>query len=590
MSMSAIELVTIIGSMLGGLALFLVGMGNMTSSLSAMTGGTLNHMIEKVTKNRFASFLFGAGLTALVQSVSATSVLTVGLVNSGMIEFSKAISLIIGANLGTTSNAWILSLNAVDGESFLMTVIKPSFFAPFVAIIGVALTMFAHSEKKKNIGSALLGFSIMMIGMSLMSSAVAPLKEIPAITNLLMSFTNPILGFLFACGFALLIQSSDATIGIVLAFAHSIGVTYGMAIPLICGAQVGTCITAIISSIGRSNNGKRTALLNLYYNLFKTLSFMAVFYLLNSIFHFSLLGQDVGAIGIPLFHTFINLCGCAVWMPLSFVIVNLAQRTIPLSEQEKQEQANTLTMLDENFLATPGIAIEQADKAVVLLSETVGEAFLTIVAIRENPELSEQAQLLCERSQQYKEQISAYLVELRSRKIGEKGSASVTLISTGNNVFGGMGKIAERLLGMVNEISESFDQLTEADRMDIHVLGEAISEIMQLTIRGYNFRKPGVSRTIRYYMEEVMDLGDIVKKRFIKRIHEEERPRTAGTLFTDICYAEEQLIDYCDLIAEALIRYDEELGESTPLSSESTELNRSQIHEIFRDMFAILER
>ena len=260
--MTTIEILLLISSMLGGLALFLSGMSTMSDSLAAMTGGSLSRLIGKVTKNRFLAFLFGAVMTALVQSASATTVLTVGLVNSGMIEFSKAIGLIIGANLGTTATAWILSLNAIGGQSLLMTIIKPSFFSPFLAAAGVVLTMFCRTRKKKDIGTALLGFATMMIGMNLMSQAVAPLREIPAITEVLVSLSNPVLGFLFACAFAMLVQSSDAVIGIVQAFALSVGITYGMAIPLICGAQVGTCVTSLISSLGTSNNGKRTALLN----------------------------------------------------------------------------------------------------------------------------------------------------------------------------------------------------------------------------------------------------------------------------------------------------------------------------------------
>lgn len=471
-----------------------------------------------------------------------------------------------------------------------MTLIKPSSFSPFLAIIGVVLTMFCHSQKKKTVGSAILGFAVMMIGMNLMSQAVAPLKEIPAIKDMLVSFTNPVLGFLFACAFAMLIQSSDAVIGIVQAFALSIGITFGMAIPLICGAQVGTCVTAMISSIGTSNNGKRTALLNLYYNLLKTIPFLVIFYLLNHFLGFSFLGDSVGSIGIPVFHTLINLCGSAVWLPLSGVIVSLAQKTIPQSEKEKQEEANTLTMLDENLLKTPAIAIEQADNAVILLSETVGEAFLTAIALREDPKLLDQAHLLCERSHRYQEQIDAYLIKITSRELERKDSAAVSLISTGNTAFGRMGKVAERVLGMIQDIAGSADKMTEEDRWEIRILGEAIYEIMQLTLRGYSARIPNLSRSIRYYTEEIMELGNTVKSRFIQRAHEEGRERSGNTLYTDVCYAEEQLIDYCDMVADALIRFERDSGENNRPESGASTLTRNQIHEIFRDKFEALER
>ena len=588
--MTTLEILKIIASMLGGLALFLTGMNMMSESLTTLTGGVLDRVIGKITKNRFFAFLFGTVLTAIVQSSSAITVLSVGLVNSGIIELSRAMGLIIGANLGTTATAWMLSLNAIDGESILLTVIKPSFFSPFLAIVGVAMTMFCRSEKKKTVGSVLLGFSVMMIGMNLMSQAVSPLREVPAIQNTLVSFTNPVLGFLFACAFALLIQSSDAVIGILQAFALSMGITFGMAIPLICGAQVGTCITALLSSLGASNNGKRTALLNLYYNLLKTIPFLIIFYLLNNAFGFSLLGQEVGGIGIPVVHTLVNLIGCVIWLPLSNAIVSMAKRTIPLSEREIQEQANVLTMLDENLLGTPAIALEQTDRAVILLSSTVGEAFLTAVDMRKNPELSGQLQILCERTQRYYDQIDNYLLKISEKDIGRQDRAFVSLLSMANTSFGRMGKVAQRLLGFAEAMTSDEITLTADDRKDMDVLGAAIYEIMHLTINGYKTRKKAVSQTIRYYGEEIMKLGEIAKSRFIRRIHEEGRERTKGSIFTDVCYAQEQLIDYCDMIADALIRYDMAIGEKEESDAGTDERARERVHAIFQDKYEMLER
>lgn len=587
--MTTIELLKLISSMLGGLALFLSGMSLMSDSLAAMTGGVLDHLIGRMTKNKFLAFVFGAVLTALVQSASATTVLTVGLVNAGMIAFTRAIGLIIGANLGTTATAWLLSLNAIGENSLILTLIKPSFFSPFLAIGGVAMTMFCRAKKKRDIGSALLGFGTMMIGMNLMSQAVAPLKEIPAVTNLLISFSNPVVGFLFACAFAMIVQSSDAVIGIVQAFALSIGITYGMAIPLICGAQVGTCITSLISSMGGSNNGKRTALLNLYYNLLKTIPFMIVFYLLNHFLSFSFLDQSVGGIGIPVVHTFVNLCGSAVWLPLSDVIVRLARRTIPLSEEEKQEAANRLAMLDENLLATPGLALDQADKAVTLLSKTIGEAFLVSASIKEEPEVLAQVQVLTERSRRYQEQIDAYLARIASCDISRKDRAAVSLLTTCTAAFGRMGRVVERILGMLNDIAASRDLLSEEDLRDIVINGKAIEEVLQLTITGYNARTPNISRTVRCYTEEVMAIGDIVKRRYMQRVHEEGRLRRGGTLFTDLCYAQSQLIDFCDMIAEALIRFEEAREGKPRLPDESDDLLRQKVHETFQDKFDALE-
>lgn len=587
--MSSVEILLVVATMLGGLALFLTGMDTMSESLTKLTGGALKKVIGAITNNRFFAFLFGTVLTAIAQSSSAITVLSVGLVNSGLIELAKAAGLIIGANLGTTATAWLLSLNTISGESFVMTLIKPSTFSPFLAIIAVAIKMICKSEKMKTIASALLGFAIMMIGMNLMSQAVSPLREVPFIKDTLVSFTNPLLGFLVACLFAMLIQSSDAVIGIVQAFAISVGITFGMAIPLICGAQVGTCITALLASLGTSNNGKRTALLNLYYNLLKTIPFMIIFYLLNSVFHFSFMNQNVGAVGIPLFHTLLNLLGCIVWLPLSNFIVSLANRTIPLSREEKLDLANTLTMLDTTLLGAPGIAIEQANKAVILLSETVGDAFKAVVGIRQDPDNPEEARILCDRSEKYQTQIDNYLLEISEHDIDLGDRAYLQLLSTSNTAFGRMGKVAERILNMIGGYTASADNITSEERIEVRVVGESIFEIMQLTFNGFIARNKSFSLLVPYYREEIMDLSAIAKRRYIRRVHEEGRVMNQNTFFADVYYAEEQLIDYCDMIADAVIRYNAAIGEVGPSDIGTDDRVRQQVHELFKDKFEKLE-
>ena len=588
--MTMLDVFKIIASMLAGLALFLTGMNSLSNSLTMITGGTLNRVIGKVTGNRFFAFVFGTVVTALVQSSSAITVLSVGLVNSGMIELGNAMGLIIGSNLGTTATAWILSLNAIDGESFLMTIIKPSSFSPFLAIIGVIMTMFSSSEKKKTVGSVLLGFSIMMIGMNLMSQSVSPLREVPAIQNALVSFSNPILGFLFACLFAMLVQSSDAVIGIVQAFAISMGITFGMAIPLVCGAQVGTCITAMISSLGASNNGKRTALLNLYYNLLKTIPFLLIFYALNGFLDFAFLSANVKGIGIPVFHTLLNLLGTVIWLPLSGLIVAMAKRTIPLSEKEKEEQANTLTMLDKNLLGTPGIALEQADRAVILLSETVGKAFLTVTGMKQNPDNPERVRLLCDRAKQYRNQIDYYLMEISEKELSREDRATLTLLLSANTAFGRMGILAGRIEEMNSKITILPGRKPGMFNTSVRILGEAIFEILQLTIAAFEARTDTLSQTIMYYREEVTELNTLIKKRYIRNIHAFGRTESVSTLYMDISHEQEQLIDYCDMVADALIRYDMERGARKKTALKSDARTRQQIHSLFHDKFEALKQ
>ncbi|MBR5427503.1 MAG: Na/Pi cotransporter family protein [Clostridia bacterium] len=586
--MSAVEIFLVIVTMIGGLALFMFGMNVMSKALSSLTGGVLDKLLGLVTKNRFTAFLFGTTLTAVVQSSSAVSVLTVGLVSSGIIMLHQAIGLLIGGGLGSTATAWLLSLNALDGESLIMTIIKPSSFSPFLAIAGVAITMFAKKEKTLNIGNSLLGFAVMMIGMNLMSQGVAPLKELPALKSALVSFSNPIIGFLVACAITMLIQSSDATVGIVQAFALSMGLSFGAAIPLICGAQVGTCVTAVISSLGASNNGKRTALMNLYYALLKVIPFMLLFYGVNAFLHFPFLEGAVGGIGIPLCHTAINLFGAALWIPGGGLIVSLAQKTIPFSEEEKQARENVLTMLDENLLRHPSIALDQTDRAVSALAGTVGEAMQSLLQF--NSENDKTTRILLERIRQYRDQIDSYITKLSAHTSDTKDAAFILLLTNANTAFGEIGVICESIVNFNSKLSEmsSSDLIRDTDRTEMQVLGNSIAEILDLTVIGYETKDVLLSGTIQLYREEVMQMGDILKARHYKRMHGEGGRLTSTTLYADICYTEERLIDYCDIVADSLIKYNLAFGGDKSPAAERTLKAKQHVHELFMDKYEML--
>ena len=586
--MSAVDIFLVIVTMIGGLSLFLFGMNVMSKALSSLTGGVLDKLLGVVTKNRLTAFLFGTTMTAVVQSSSAVSVLTVGLVNSGIIMLHQAVGLLIGGGLGSTATAWLLSLNALGGESLLMTIIKPSSFSPFLAIIGVAITMFAKKEKKLNIGYSLLGFAVMMIGMNLMSQGVAPLKELPALQSALMSFSNPVVGFLVAVAITMLIQSSDATVGIVQAFALSMGVTYGMAIPLICGAQVGTCVTAMISSLGTSNNGKRTALMNLYYALLKVVPFMMLFYAAEAIWHFPFLEGSVGGIGIPLFHSLINLFGALLWIPGGNLIVTLAQKTLPFSEEERLAQQNVLTMLDKNLLNNTAIALDQTDRAVTTLANTVGEAMQSLVQL--DPEKEREIRILLDRIKQYRDQIDDYITKLSANTSDTDETAFVMLLTNANTAFGEIGMISESIVNFNTKLAEmgSSDMIRDTDRTEVKVLGGSIVEILELTIVGFETKDVRLSGTIQLYREEVMQMSEILKTRHYKRMHGEGGRLTSTTIYADICYTQERLIDYCDIVADSLIKYNLAVNESSSQTSEMAEKAKQHVHDLFMDKYAML--
>lgn len=586
--MTAFEIIMVVTSMIGGLALFLFGMDTMSASLGKMTGGLLDKVTGFITKNRFCAFLFGAVLTAVVQSSSAITVLSVGLVNAGVIELGKAIGLIIGANLGTTATAWVLSLNALDGKSLLLTILKPSTFSPFLAIAGVGMAMFSRSEKNKNIGRAILGFAVMMIGMNMMSQGVAPLRNAPALKELLLHFSNPILGFGFAALFTMLIQSSDATIGIVQAFALSVGITYGSAIPLICGAQVGTCITAILSSMGASRNGKRTACLNLFYNLFKTLPILVVFYLLNSLFHFGFLQESVGAIGIPLVHTSINLIGAAIWLPAADVIVALTKRVIPFSKAEVEEQQNTLTILDPLVLATPSFALSQAEQAILMLADTVKQAFCALVYHKADPDHDAHITMLCNKSTEYQAQIDAFLTSIAQQDLHDENAPLLALLQSANTAFGRIGTITIQTMQKTRDMLQSFGPLPKSVLQEMDVICEANTELIEMTITGFQTKNPTLSTTTQLFREEITRMGTRVNLRHIQRMHQNEESHELSPLLVEAIYTEERVIDCCDIVSDALLRYGMQTGANVTQRPEEVQEKREKIERLFKDKYELL--
>ena len=586
--MTSVEILNIITSLLGGLALFLFGMDTMSDSLGQMTGGLLSKLTSFISKNRLSAFLFGTGITALVQSSSAISVLSVGLVNAGIIELEKAVGLLIGANLGTTATSWVLSLNAVGGQSLLMTLIKPSSFSPFLAIIGVAIYIFVKSPKAKTTGLAILGFSVMMIGMNMMSTGVSPLKDVPALRNMLVSFSNPILGFVASLLFTMLIQSSDASIGIVQAFALSVGVTFGSAIPLICGAHVGTCITALLSALGTSNNGKRTAFMSLYYNLLKTLPLMLVFYLLNMVFHFGFLDRSVGAIGIPMMHTLINMIGALIWLPGAKLIVALARKTIPFSEEEKEEQANTLAMLDPLLLSAPAYALNLTEDAVNLLAETVGEAINILMHTEKTPDFGDAVFKLCKRAEMYKNQISQYLTDISSANTLEEEAPKHSLLVNANAALGQIGAITMNVLEKTREIVSGKPDLRESLLTETMVFGEAVSEIIDVTTLGLRTKEPLLYTTIQMYHEEISRMSTALLLSYIDDMHREGYDIQNRALVANLLYTEERLIDCCDIIADALLKYSSATGKKAVTTDAGEEVKRRRIRALFEDKYEML--
>ena len=420
-------------TMLGGLALFLYGMETMGEGLAKASGGKLERILEQLTSNTLKAVLLGAGVTAVIQSSSATTVMVVGFVNSGMMQLTQAVGIIMGANIGTTITSWILSLSGIESSHFFVRLLKPASFSPVMALIGVCFLMFSKKEKKRDVGLILIGFAILMTGMDTMSSSVRPLADVPEFTGLLTMFSNPVLGMLCGALLTAVIQSSSASVGILQALCATGAVSFGAAIPIIMGQNIGTCVTAVLSGIGAHKNAKRTALVHLYFNLMGTIIFMTIFYILNSFMQFEFMKRPVNAAGIAAVHTAFNVASTLVLFPFSKALVKLACLTIPESENKKEDtnkNAKDFQLLDMRFLDTPGYAVEQSRIVAVRMAELVKKALYCAVYLLDNfnEELTGKVMRLEKSVDKYEDELGSYLVKLSAKNLSERDSHTVTML------------------------------------------------------------------------------------------------------------------------------------------------------------------
>ncbi len=561
--MSSLEMFSLVAGLVGGLAMFLYGMNVMSGGLTKMAGGKLESVLAKVTKHAVIAYLFGVGVTALVQSSSASTVMVVGLVNSGIMTLKQAVSVILGANLGTTFTAWLLSLNAISSDNFIINLLKPASFTPFLALIGIGLYMFGKTEKKKNVGTILLGFSVLMFGMSSMSSAVSPLKDVDSFKAILTTFSNPIIGFLVGILFTMIIQSSAGTIGVLQALSLSVKVKYSMAIPVVIGAEVGTCITAILSSLGANKNGKRTALMHLYFNVIKASLFMIIFYTLNVIVHFDFMDDKIGMVGIAGIHTLVNLVATPLMLPFAQILVNLALKTIPIDEKEKKEQEEQqgIRTLDPRFLSNPPFALEQARLAAITMANMSQDALNKAIDLITdyNQEVADEVEHLERKIDSYEDQLGTYLMKINSHHLGEADSHTLSLllhcITDYERISDHALNISEKAKGM-SDGKRSFSPKAQTE-MDI--FASAVKEIMDLAIRSFAEQDVNLAKTIEPLEETIDGINMEVKRRHVRRLRKGKCTIEQGFDLSDIGTDFERIADHCSNIAVGIIEVDEDL-------------------------------
>ncbi|WP_024866291.1 Na/Pi cotransporter family protein [Butyrivibrio sp. FCS014] len=560
--MDSLEVFSLIAGLVGGLAMFLYGMNVMSGGLTKAAGGKLESVLARVTEHPIIAYLFGVGVTALVQSSSASTVMVVGLVNSGIMTLKQAVNVILGANLGTTFTAWLLSLNAISSDNFFINLLKPKSFTPFLALVGIALYMFSKNDKKKNIGTILLGFSVLMFGMSTMSDAVSPLKDVEGFKRVLTSFSNPLLGFLVGILFTMTIQSSAGTIGVLQALSLSVKIKYDVAIPVVIGAEVGTCITAILSSFGANKNGKRTALMHLYFNVIKATTFMILFYAIHSVVNFAFMDSQIGMVGIAGIHTLVNLVATPLMLPFSEILVTLALKTIPIDEAEKREQEDQqgIRTLDPRFLSNPPFALEQARQAAIVMATMSHDAMAKAIGLLTefDEKEAEEVDYLERKVDTYEDQLGTYLMQINAHHLGNKDSHTLSVLLHCITDYERISDHALNIMQKARGMSENKRKFSPKAQQEMDIFSKAVMEIVELSLQAFENEDVKVAKSIEPLEETIDTINMEVKRRHVRRLRKGKCTIEQGFDLSDIGTDFERVADHCSNIAVGLIEVDED--------------------------------
>ena len=545
-------------NLVGGLALFLYGMNLLGDSLEKLSGGKLESILEKLTAKPIMAVLLGAGVTAAIQSSSATTVMVVGFVNSGIMKLRQAVYIIMGANIGTTATSWILSLSGLESDSLLVSLFKPTTFSPLLAFIGIVFLMFSKKEKKHNIGRLLIGFAILMTGMEGMSNAVSGLKDVPGFTDLFTMFSNPILGMILGAVLTAIIQSSSASVGILQALCATGAVNFSAAIPIIMGQNIGTCVTALISSIGAKKNAKRAAFVHLYFNIIGTILFMIIFYAVHAVIHFSFMDHAANAAGIAVVHTVFNVTATLMLFPFGGMLEKFACLTIRDNKEvsEKNGKSKDFELLDERFLDVPGLATDHCRQVTAKMSELAREAIFESLDLlfdyREDK--AEKIVELEDKVDRYEDELGSYMVKLSSRSLNEDDSKTLSILLHSIGDFERISDHAVNISDAAKEIFEKNMKFSEAAEEEIRVYIKALKDIINLANDA--FVKEDIQMALKVEpMEEVIDSLNIeVKKRHINRLRKGVCTIELGFVFSDITTNFERISDHCSNVAVSIVQ------------------------------------
>lgn len=550
-------------SLIGGLAIFLYGMDLLGEGLTGASGGKLEKILEKLTSSPIKAVLLGAGVTAVIQSSSATTVMVVGFVNSGIMKLSQAVGVIMGANIGTTITSWILSLTGIESSNIFISLLKPTSFSPVLAAVGIVFLMFLKKDSLKNPGKIMIGFALLMYGMDAMSSSVAPLAEVPQFASILTAFSNPVLGMLAGMLFTAIIQSSSASVGILQALCSTGILSYATALPIIMGQNIGTCVTALLSSIGATKNGKRAAIIHLYFNVIGTVTFMIVFYALNAVIHFSFLNLTAQEFGIAVIHTAFNIITTAYLLPLRKVLEKLAYATIKLDDDEKRimdnRSGNEFALLDDRFLEAPSLAVEHCKQVINKMADISRESlFISMSLIGGYDE--EQALRVGEletRADKYEDALGTYIMKISTKNLKKEDSEMLNVMLHCIGDFERISDHACNLCDSARELQQKNMQFSPKAETELDILSSAVREAVDISFDAFKSNNKNEADKVEPLEELIDTLAVELKARHIRRLREGKCTIELGFAHSDILNNLERVADHCSNIAVDVIQSDQ---------------------------------
>ena len=550
-------------TLVGGLAMFLYGMQVMGDGLEKLSGGKLEKILENLSSNRVKAVLVGAAVTAIIQSSSATTVMVVGFVNSGIMHLSQAVGFIMGANIGTTVTAWILSLAGIESSNFFVRLLNLNSFSPILALIGVVFIVFLHDEKKKDIGNILVGFAVLMFGMDTMSAAVKPLADVPEFTNLLLAFSNPIAGVLAGTVLTAIIQSSSASVGILQALCVTGAVPYSAAFPIIMGQNIGTCVTALLSAIGANKNAKRAAMIHLYFNIIGTVVFLSVFYILNAAVQFPFMDAMATPAAIAVTHSVFNVTATLLLLPFSNLLVKLACMTIrDFSEDvDAAKEDQEFLILESRFLEKPAFAVEQGRTAARRMAEDSWKALKASFDVLHDysEEKAQKITKMESKVDRYEDELGTYLVQLNNKDLSETDSHSVSMML---HCIGDFERISDHAVN----IKESADELHAKGlsfsvyaKAELRVLTAAVTKIVETAFSVFDEQDITKASEIEALEELIDELTKEMKRRHINRLRSGECTIEMGFILSDLITSMERIADHCSNIGVCVTQVRENL-------------------------------